>query len=76
MVIMREGGRHQAREKVMVLESDRTSPMLRSIQSQTAFESQSKVMKMRGSVQVKGSSKGALSRNHNNTYQSHSNVNL
>jgi hypothetical protein len=32
-IILREGGMHRASEKLMVMESDRTSPMMRSIQS-------------------------------------------
>lgn len=32
-VVYREGGRHDLAEKLMIFESDRTSPMLRSIQS-------------------------------------------
>lgn len=32
--VYREGGRHDLREQLMVMESERASPMLRSIQSQ------------------------------------------
>ena len=36
-VVYREGGRHDLQEHLMVMESDRTSPMLRSIQSHQAL---------------------------------------
>ena len=39
-VVLREGGRHGFNEKLQVMESDRTSPMLRSIQSQYVLKMQ------------------------------------
>ena len=37
-VVMREGGRHNFRDKLLVMQSDRASPMLRAMQSQPGMK--------------------------------------